>query len=219
MTALYILAALLLILFLLGQVRVGCRAEYGARGFYLWARLGPLSIQVLPWKKNPKQEKKKRERSPKKKKTGEGKKPSQLKPEPTVLERLGGALDYAQSLLPLILEAAGCFYRRLQVDKLYLEVTAAAADPADAALAYGRAYGVMGAFWTALTQAFHVRDGQGKVSVDFDAPAIRVYCSASLSIKIGQALWLGLFFGFRALRQFLRIRKEKDTEQKHRKAA
>lgn len=222
MTALYILGALILVLFLAGQVRVGCRAEYSARGFFLWARLGPLSFQVFPWEKGrEKKGKKPPQKKAEKKKPADGPaaQPSSPQEEPDALERVGGTLEYIQALLPLALEGAKCFYRRLRMDRLYLEITAGAGDPAEAALAYGRACAALGALWEPLTRAFHVEDGRGKVLVDFDAPGTRVYGSASLSIRVGQALWLGLFFGVRALRQFLWVRSQHKTAQQHRKAA
>lgn len=219
MTALYILGGLMLVLLLLGQIRVGCRAEYSQQGFFLWARLGPLRLRVFPWEHKPRKKSKAQRPKEKKKKSGGEKKPPAPQKEPTAAERLGGALEYAQALLPLGLEAAGCFYRRLRMDELYLEVTAGASDPADAALAYGRACAALGALWEPITRAFHVKAGRGQVRVDFDASATRVYGRASLSIKVGQALWLGLYFGSRALRRVLFVRKEKETAQQHRKAA
>ena len=48
MRALYILAAVVLVLFLIGQVRVGGRAELSEAGFFLWIRLGTVRIQILP---------------------------------------------------------------------------------------------------------------------------------------------------------------------------
>ena len=40
---------------------------------------------------------------------------------------------------------------------------------------------------------------------------------AELSIRLGQALWLGLFFGLKALKQILQVKNEKKQQQ--RKAA
>ena len=50
MMALAVLAAAALALFLIGQVRVGGRAEFNAEGFFLWIRLGRLQIKLLPGK-------------------------------------------------------------------------------------------------------------------------------------------------------------------------
>ena len=109
-----ILAGVLLVLFLLGQVRVGLRGEYTVSGLKVWARLGVLKLRLLPWrKKKPAREKKPLPKPIQK----ETEKPKTLP---------GGALDYARELLPLALEAAGQFRRKLRVDYLELEIQAGA---------------------------------------------------------------------------------------------
>lgn len=206
MKALYILAAVLAVLFLLGQLRVGGRVEYRAEGLFAWARLGLIRFQVYPWKKE------KREKPPKKKKA------EKAKQETTLAQKVGGALDYAQSLLPIALEAAGQFYHKLRVDTLRLELTVGSPDPADAALRYGQATAALGALWEPLTQAFHVKDGTARVNLDFDSPGMRLYGEASLSLKLGQILWLALYFGGKALRTFLSVRSRRNENQPKRKA-
>jgi len=202
MKALYILSAVLAVLFLLGQLRVGGRVEYGAEGLFAWLRFGPFRFLVYPGKDKP----------PK------PAKPPKPKPETTLAQKMGGALDYAQSLLPIALEAAGQFYHKLQVDTLSLELTVGSHDPGDAALAYGRATAALGALWEPLVQAFHVKDGKARVDLDFDTPGMRLYGEASLSLKLGQVLWLALYFGGKALRTYLSVRSRRTVNQPKRKA-
>lgn len=210
MKALYILAAVVLVLFLIGQIRVGGQAEFNAEGFFLWVRLGKIKIKILPAK--PKEEtaekpkKKKRPKKPKKEK------------EPTPLpEKVGGALEYAKELLPVALEAAGGLLRGLRVDVLRLELTAGSPDPADAAMVYGQANAALGALWVPLTKAFKVKDGSARVKLDFDAPGMTVYGAAGLSIKIGAVVLISLRAGSKALFGALAARKR--LKLKQRKAA
>lgn len=212
MRALYILAAVALVLFLIGQVRVGGRAEFNADGFFLWARLGRIRIKILPMK--PKEAKPKK---PKKKK--KPKKPKKEKPPTPIPERVGGALEYAQALLPVGLEAAGGLLRGLRVDTLELELTAGGSDPADAALLYGQANAALGALWYPLTEAFKVKDGAARVKLDFDAPGTTVYGTAALSVKIGTVVRIGLRAGFKALFGALAARKRLKLKRQQRKAA
>lgn len=213
MRALYILAAVILVLFLIGQVRVGGRAEFNAQGFFLWVRLGRVHIKILPMP--PKEEKPPKSQKPKKKK--DPKKPRKEKPPTTLPEKVGGALEYAQALLPVGLEAAKGLWNGLRVDRLELELTAGGSDPADAAMLYGQANAALGALWHPLTKAFHVKDGAARVKLDFDAPGTTVYGQASLSIKIGTAVWIGLRAGVKALSGVLAARKR--LKLKRRKAA
>ena len=213
MKALFVLAVLVLILLLLGQVRVGGRAEFNEKGFFLWIRLGRFKLKILP--AGPKEEKIGKPKKPKKEK--EPKKPKKEKPPAPLPEKIGGALEYAQALLPVALEAAKGMWRGLRVDVLELELTAGGGDPADTAMLYGQANAVLGALWYPLTRAFHVKDGTARVKLDFDAPGTTVYGQAALSVKIGTLVWIGLGAGWKALFGALAARKR--LKRKRRKAA
>ena len=213
MRAVYILTAVALVLFLIGQVRVGGRAEFNAQGFFLWVRLGLFQIKILPM--SPKEEKSAKPRRPKKKKDPQ--KPKKEKEPVPLPEKIGGALEYAQELLPVVLEAGRGMWRGLRVDTLELELTAGGGDPAGAAMLYGQANAALGALWRPLTEAFHVKEGSARVKLDFDAPGTTVYGTAALSIKIGTVTWIGLRAGVKALTGVLAARKR--LKLKRRKAA
>lgn len=214
MKAVHILAVVVLVLLLMGRIRVGGRAEFNAEGFFLWIRLGRFRIKLLPAK--PKgEEKPPKPRKPKKEKR---KKPKEEKPSVPFPEKIGGALEYAQALLPVALEAAGGMWRGLRVDTLRLELTAGAADPADAANLYGQANAALGALWYPLIRMFHVKDGAAQVKLDFNAPGMTVYGTAALSIKIGTVMWIGLRVGCKALFGVLAARKRLKIKRRQRKA-
>lgn len=225
MRPLYILAAAVLVLLLIGQVRVGGRAEFNRSGFFLWVRLGRFSIRLLPAKaKQERIKKEKKPKKPKKKRRASGEaepaeKPRQEQPPAPVAEKIGGTLEYARALLPTALKAAKGILRGLRVDILELELTAGAPDPADAAMVYGGANAALGALWVPLTRAFRVKDGTARVKLDFDAPGTTVYGTAALSIKIGTAVRIGLWAGGRALIELLAARRRLKIRKQQRKAA
>ena len=212
MSAPAILLCVLIVLFLIGQIRVGCKAAYDQNGVQVWVRLAVFHIQILPLKKTNAERNPKKEKNPKAKKAGKPKEPVPMK------EKIGGALGYLQALLPVILDAVKYFTKKLQIDVLHLRLIAGSSDPADAASVYGKANAVLGALWYPLTNAFDVKDGYAKVNLDFDAQQMTVCATAALSLKIGQILWFALYFGFRALTGFLRERKRQKNEKKLRKA-
>ncbi len=212
MRALHILAVVLLVLLLIGQIRVGCRAEFNSEGFFLWARLGKIRIKILPMK--PKEEKpQKPPKPPKPKKEKKEKLPA------TLPEKVGGALEYARALLPVALEAAEGLWRGFAIDTLELELTAGSSDPADAAMLCGSANAALGALWIPLTRAFHVKDGTARVKLDFDAPGMTVYALASFSLKLGRVVWVGLRAGVKALIGALAARRRLKLKRQQRKAA
>lgn len=216
-----VLGIVLIVLLLMGQVKVGVGAEYGQEGLSVRAKVGLLKIKVFPRPKKAKKEKK-----PKgKKKSNPGaapgrqavspQKPEQKKPEE---QPKGGKLELAKAFLPLAVEAAGCFWRRLTVDELELCLTVGGPDPADAAMLYGQANAALAALWQPLTQAFHVKDGRTQIRIDFDAQSVTLYGRAALSLKLGQIIHLGIYFGWKALMRFLQYRKQEKAKQQHRKA-
>ena len=209
MRGLIIAAAILALLFLLGHIPLSGGGEYRSAGASLWLRLGPVRITLLPRKQ--KTQKQRKEKSPQKPEQSQKAKPERQKPT------LGGSLAYAKALLPLALECARRVWGAIYLNTLYLELQVGAEDPGEAAMAYGRANAVLGALWTPLVRAFRVKDGRARVDLDFDRKEPALYARVELSIRLGQALWLGLFFGLKALKQLLQVKNEKKQQQ--RKAA
>ncbi len=211
MRAFCIWMIVLLVLFLIGQIRVGVRAAYDVGGLALWARLGQIKLVVFP---RPQKEKK-----TKKKSVPQNKTVPQEEKEISLSEKVGGALEYAKALLPIMLEAAAQFKRKLRVDTLRLVLTVGGEDPADAAMLYGQANMILGSFWYPLTEAFNVKDGNAKVQLDFNAAGTTIAAEAALSLKVSQILWLGIHFGGEDPRAFLRVHSEQKKLKQPGKAA
>ena len=211
MSAPWILLCIVIVLVLVGQIRVGCKAEYDQEGVQVFVRVAAIHIRVFPLKKD-KEKKPKKAKKPKKKKEKKPREPVPMK------EKIGGALGYVETLLPVVIKAVGYFFKKLQIDTLRLRLVAGSPDPADAAKVYGTASAALGALWHPLTQAFDVKDGHARVDLDFESERMTVWAAASLSIKIGQIIWLAIYFGIWALVRFLRERKRQKNEKKLRKA-
>lgn len=203
MKGLVILGAVLLCLFLVMQVRVGLQGKLDRDGPRAWARLGPVRLRLWPMAKKKTEKKPPKGAKPKEKGKGLSK---------------GAALEYARALLPLALEAAGQFRKKLRVDHLELELRAGAPDPADAAMVYGYANAALGGLWLPLTEAFHVKDGRARVELDFDTQATSVTADGAMSLKVGQLLWLGVYFGLKGLRTVIALKGRQTTNDKERKA-
>ncbi len=215
MRTFWIWMAVLLILFGIGQVRVGIRTVYDVGGLTLEARLGWIRQRLFPRpnkEKKAKTEKRRQKPAPKRMAVPEEEKVP-------LREKIGGTLEYAKALLPIALEAAAQFKRKLRVDTLHLVLTVGADDPADAAMRYGQANMILGSIWYPLTEAFHVKDGNAEVKLDFNASAIAIAAEADLSFTISQALWLAIYFGGKAFRRFLRVHKEQKKLKQTGKAA
>ena len=186
------------ILLLIGCIRVGAQVEYCEQGLFVRIRVGRFFIPVFPLKP---------------KKAGPKQKPkSKPAAPPPAKRKQGGLLHLALDLIPPVLDTLKQFRRKLQVDKLDMELVVCTPDPADTAVRYGQANALLGSLWQPLTQTLHVKDGRAHVGVDFEGSKSTLYLLATLSLTLAQVLGLGLVFGIKALGILIRTRT-KHTQQ------
>lgn len=204
MTALKVLGIVLLLLLALSLVRVGAIVEYGAQGLSVRLRAGPLRFRVFPVK--PRKKKEKKAAKPKKKKS------EKPQAEPAEPAGAGGSMALVKRFLPVVAQAAGALKRKIRIDRLYLDVTAAAPDPAAAALAFGGCNALVGMIWPLLEHNFTVKDRRIRTAVDFQRTSPAVYVWASVSLRVGQAVHFSVGLLIRLLRIFM-------DEKARRKAA
>lgn len=203
MTVLYVLAVLLLVLFLASFVRVGAWVEFSEGGLVAKLRVGAFYIQLFPMK--PKAKKEKRPRAPNK------------KPEQPADKPKGGPLDLAKKymplvkeLLPVVADAAGQTKRRIRIDDFRLDLIWRAADPAACAMGFGRANAAIGMIWPLVAQNFNVKNHCIRTGVDFEQGKPTVYLLAMATLTIGQGVSLAVRVAIRSIRAFLRARPQKD---------
>lgn len=201
MTALKVLAVILLILFLLGLIRVGGGGEYSAQGLTAWLKLGPFQIKVFPLKK-----KKEKKKKPSKAKKAQPKpqKPTEEKP------KQGGTLARVREFLPLICEAAGALKRRIRIDKLYLDYTLPGKeDAAAAAMHFGYSNAAVGMILPLFEQNFDVKERRVRTAVDFNADSPKIYVYAVISARLGQLVSFALRFGWKFLMVYQKTKNPK----------
>lgn len=207
-----IAGVLVLLLCLIASLRLGVGGSHTQEeGIKVWLRLGPARITLYPRPKKqakpakakkdkpPKETKPKKERTPKKPFTGEQ------------------IVALVRQLIPLALEAAGSFRRKLRIDVLDARLVVGEPDPADAAMHYGQASAALGALWGPLNEAFQIKDGRARVDVDFQQEHWALWGRVQMTLTVGQLVWLGLRYGAAVLNILRETRKESKKEQ--RKAA
>lgn len=200
MTAFKVLLIFLLVLFLIGRIRLGGMVEYAAQGLLVKLRIGGIWLRLYPGKK------KKGEKKPPKKKKKKEKPTGEEKEEP----KAGGPLSLVKQYLPLVGEAAGGMKRRIVIDRLFLDFTAASQDAAGAAMAFGYANMAVGMLWPIFEQNFVVKDHRFRTDVDFAAQSPTVYLNVALSIRIGQLV----SFVLRLLWRFFQLYRQGKKERK-----
>lgn len=216
MTALKIISAILLFLFLLCMLRVHAMAEYSADGFLVKLKIGTIWISLYPRKKKKKKSAKKQSEPPPKhtkepnvqesdqpaekayvdnadaetppQQEAPAKKDSKTKNP----QKKGGSLSKFKQYLPCIGEAAGGLKRRIVIDHLTLRFVSAAQDAMSAALAFGYSNMMIGIFLPIFEQNFTVKKRNISTDVDFSVQKPTVYLNVMLSMRIGEAITLAI---------------------------
>ena len=150
MTWWMVLLLMLAVLVLIGCIPIGADAAYRPEGLFVSAKLGPFRLQVLP------QKPKKPEKAPKSAKTEAptAAKASASAPDaPKKSLSLPGGMDGVLRIAQLAVDVLGDLRRKLRVDELTVRVTIGG-DPADAAMAYGRAWALTGALMPPSARTF-----------------------------------------------------------------
>lgn len=194
MKVLLVLALIAAVLVLISLIRIGIQVIYVPSGLTLRLKLGPVRMTLLPHKEKKQSKKKKKE--PQNAAAEEGKR---------------DMLGQIRRGLPLIAEAAGRLKRKVRLDRIYLDVTAAASDPASAALAFGGVNAAVGMIWPLVEQNFNVRDRRIRTRVDFEAARPAVSLDAAATLTIGQAAVLAIWLAPR-LPQALGMERKKQTD-------
>lgn len=198
------------IVLLIAVFPVGISARYDASGAEAKLILGPVKLRLYP------RPKKKAEEKPADKPKPE--------PEPGVPEgpppgaptkdlnahKKGGSLKDFIPLVRVGLDLLGSLRRKLRVNDLRLRLTLAGGDPCDLAVNYGRAQAAGAALMARLEQLFVIKKRDVQLQCDFEADATVVLARLDLTITVGRLLSLGLVYGIRGLRTYLKIKEQRE---------
>ena len=112
-------------------------------------------------------------------------------------------------LVRVILDLLIDFKRKIQVRLLELKVTLAGGDPCDLAVNYGRAWAALGNLEPQLDRFFIIKKKDMQVQCDFEADTTLIVARLDLTITVGRLLRLVCCYGFRGIREYLKIMKSR----------
>lgn len=192
------------ILFLIAVLPVGGLVRYDSRGFYGAIVLGALRIRLFPMKKKTKPPKKKQP-------TGSEKPPQKNQPsQPGQQNKAsGGSLVDFLPVIQVAMDFLGDFRRKLRVNHFRLKLILAAEDPCDLAIHYGRAWAAMGNLLPILERGLNIQKRDMEIECDFTAEQTLITAQAEITLRIFQMFSLGAVYGFRILKEFLKIKKKR----------
>ena len=197
------------ILLALALIPLGIRVRYDSGGFVARVIVGPVKFTIFP-KEKPKKKSQKEKTAQKTEEqeeaaasnAGNAKPQEETKPETPA--QSGGSLERFLPWIRLGLDFLGVLRRKIRLDNLYLHVILAGDDPCDLAVNYGRAWAAIGNLMPSLERLFIIRKRDIQVSCDFTGTEIKIAAKGDMTIPLGRTLCLGVVYGIRALKIFLR---------------
>lgn len=185
------------VLALLAVMPLGVRARYDAGGFVLKLVAGPVRIPLYP-RDRKKPEKKEKKKQPVK--AASSAQTASQKPQS------GGDIRQFRGIISEALRFLSAFRRKLVVRKLEMKLTLAGDDPCDLACNYGRAWASLGNLMPQLERVFHIKKRNLEVACDFCGERTVIYAYLDVVISLGHLVSLGVVYGIRFLREFLKLR-------------
>ena len=204
------------VVIVLANLPLGASVKYDEEGPQVWIIAGPARIKVFPLKKKPPEDKTKKEKKKKPEPAPAENKETVPAPEPKSKAKpakdkeKGGKLTDFLPLVKVALDFLGDFRRKLRVNYLILNLTMAGGDPCDLAVNYGRANAALAGLMTQLERLFIIKKRDVRVNCDFTADATTIVARLDLTITLGRIISLLVWYGIRALRTSLKIKKQQE---------
>ena len=198
------------VLGLLAVLPLGASVIYDEDGVLARLVVGPLKITLFPRPRKDKKPKKNKKKSKSKKQTDKKKEASGAEhQEAPKQKKSGGPITDFLPLVKVLLQFLDGFRRKLRVNVLELKLILAGDDPCDLAVNYGKAWAALGNLLPRLERVFVIQKRDLEVECDFTANETLVIARLDLSITLGRLLALGIVYGFRAMIEFLKIKKKR----------
>jgi hypothetical protein len=201
----------LVILVVLAWIPLGATIRYNTDGLSLKIIAGPILLTVLP-KKNKEEKSKKK---PKDKSAPKKVKASSTQPATPKQEEKGGPITDFLPLVNTALDLLNAFRKKLRIDRLELKLIMAADDPCDLAVNYGRAWAAVGNLFPRLERWLVIKKRDVEVECDFEASQTVVIAHVDLTITLGRLLGILIWYGVRALKQFISINNKRKGGNNH----
>ena len=187
MLALKIIGIIVLIIFLICQIRVGADIAYTGGNLRISAKFCGLLLQIYPRKASkPKEEKKaepeKEQKPPKEKKPKRDKKKKKKEKSGPGLMISG---DEILELLKKVLEGLGKFSRGFHVDRFKLHWIIALRDPSDTARLFGFVNSSLCSLAPVCAERFPCSDVDVWTDVDFTSAQMKLDFGIAVVLRIG----------------------------------
>lgn len=184
----------LAVLIAIGCLPLGINGIYDSSGPVAELLIGPIRYRLYPRKR-----KKKAQPSP------EAQSASSKGDSPAKQEKKGGKLSDFLPLLRVATDFLGDLRRKIRVKQLKMHLCMAGSDPCELGINYGRAWAAVGNIMPQLERIFVIQKRDVQVHCDFTGNQTTISLQVAVTITIGRLLGLVVRYGWRALKEYLKI--------------
>lgn len=185
------------VLLLLVILPLGADVCFDASGFRVNIAAGPFRIPVPSGKNGEKKDKPKEKTS----------QATKAKSAPKEKESSAGSWKDFLPVVRIALDFLGELRRKIRINRLDMNLIMAGDDPCDLAVNYGRGWAILGDLLPILESAFVIKKRDIRLQCDFTATETKVTARAVITITLGRILSLAARYGYRVLREMMRINK------------
>lgn len=193
------LGVILLILCLVAILPVGVDGRYQSGKAMLFFKIGPLHLQLYPWKSN--RRKRKDKIKMRQKKTRQNNAASRLVQDKRKNYRF---------LLKILFRTLQRFRRKLCINYLMLHYTAASSDPCDTVMQYGKACALIEGVFPLAKQIFHIKKQDIILDLTFETTKPIMNWRVEMTLHI----WEICILSVQTLVELLRWKRKDIAKQK-----
>ncbi len=211
MIFLYILIAVLLVLFLITLMPLGIKAKFKNK-VYCDLKIGFIKIRLLP--EQPKKKKTEKKTIERKKKT-ENQKEKEISLKKLFKQNgVSGIINILKKIASLAAGALKDVFKHIIIRELIIDVVVGGDDAAETALSYGKICSVVYPAVSTITRICVCKSFNVLVSPDFkEGSKSYADCILKADIKIFWLVKAAIVHGFKALQVFLKFKKANTTVQ------
>lgn len=190
---------------------LGFDLRYDGAGLQAMALAGPVCLRLYPQPTRGKKSPKKNEKAQPSPKAPEDGPPPGAPTKKLEHPKSGGNWTEFLPLLDDILDALSSLWGRLRLRQLVLHLTIAGEDPADVAIAYGRAQGAVEVLRAQLHRFLIIRREDIRVCCDFTGTKCQVVLHWEGTITLGRAVSWAVCYGWKLLCTHQRIKQAQEN--------
>lgn len=173
------------------------RGEYDLAGARAWFQIGPWRYSLYPAQRKNRR----KQSSVSRKSTSANSSENKNKSD--------GKLDGFLSIAKIIWDFIKDLHGKMRVELLELKVMIGDSDPADLAIKYGQACGMMAGFLPQLDRFFIIKKQDVDISCDFEATETLVTAKLYISVTVGRLFSLLLNHGMKFIKNDIKTKNQR----------